>query len=209
MADAYISDLTAQTTPSSADLVEIEQVSDSTSKKSTLAQVIGTVVVAASTTVAGTSELAIASEVNTGTSVILAVTPDALAGSNLGIRLVSFALNGSVALTTSDAVYFRIPAALNGMNLVSATASVGTGSAGSSSSGLPQFAIWNVTDGHEMCSVDLTVDAGEYSSATATTPVTIDAGEDDVVTDDLIRVTAAVTGAGTTYAVVTLGFALP
>jgi hypothetical protein len=53
------------------------------------------------------------------------------------------------------------------------------------------------------------VDANEYTSATAATAVTIDTTEDDVVTDDLIKVAVTTAGTGTTYAVVTLGFALP
>jgi hypothetical protein len=179
--------------------------------------VVGTVVTgdvtavvgAASTTAAGKIEVAIASEVNTGTSTSLAVSPDSLAGSNLGIRYISLALNGSTALTTSDVAYVRIPAGLTGMNLVSVSASVGTGAAGSSSSGTPTFTVTNVTDTATMLSTSLTVDAGEYTSATAAAAAVIDTGEDDVVTDDLIKVACTVAGTGVTYAVVTLGFQTP
>lgn len=124
-------------------------------------------------------------------------------------RYVSCFLNGSLVLTTSDVAYFRIPSAFTGMNLVSVGASVGTGVAGSSSSGTPTFTIRNVTDNHQMLSTSLTVDQGEYTSATAATPVVIDAGEDDVVTDDLIEVKCTVAGTGVTYTCVTLGFQLP
>jgi hypothetical protein len=168
-----------------------------------------TFVTDASTTAKGKVELAIASEVNTGTSATLAVTPDALAGSNLGIRYMSFNLNGSTALTTSDAAYQRIPAGLNGMNLVSATASVGTGAAGSSSSGTPTFTVTNVTDSNAMLSTALTVDAEEYTSATAAAAAVIDTTKDDVATDDLIKVACTTAGTGTTYATITLGFQLP
>jgi hypothetical protein len=95
------------------------------------------------------------------------------------------------------------------MNLVSVTGSVGTGAAGASTSGNPTFAVTNVTDGHNMLSTALTIDANEYTSATAATAAVIDTGEDDVVTDDLIGVTVTTAGTGTTYAVVTLGFQLP
>ena len=166
-------------------------------------------VAASSTTVAGKVEASIASEVNTGTDAARSVTPDSLAGSNLGIRYVPIQLNGTTALTTSEEYYFRVPAALTGMNLVSVSASVGTGAAGSSSSGTPTFTVTNVTDTSTMLSTSLTVDANEYTSATAAVAAVIDTGEDDVVTDDLIKVATTVAGTGVTYATVTLGFQLP
>lgn len=163
----------------------------------------------ASTTQTGIIEVAINTEVNTGTSATLAVSPDALAGSNFGIRYHQCTLNGTTALTTSDKYYFRIPAALTGMNLVSVRASVGTGAAGSSSSGTPTFTVKNVTDNAQMLSTNLTVDANEYTSATAATAAVINTATDDVVTDDLIEVACTVAGTGVTYAQVVLGFALP
>ena len=166
-------------------------------------------VAASSTTVAGKVEASIASEVNTGTDAARSVTPDSLAGSNFGIRYVPIQLNGTTALTTSEEYYFRVPAALTGMNLVSVSASVGTGAAGSSPSGTPTFTVTNVTDTSTMLSTSLTVDANEYTSATAAVAAVIDTGEDDVVTDDLIKVATTVAGTGVTYATVTLGFQLP
>ncbi len=148
-------------------------------------------------------------EVNTGTSTAKYVSPDSLAGSNAGIRYIAYGLNGTTALTTSNAYYRRIPAAMTGMNLVSVTGSVGTGAAGSSSSGTPTFTVKNVTDGNQMLSTSLTIDASEYTSATAATPVAINTSLDDVVTDDLIEVAVTTAGTGVTYAVVTLGFQLP
>lgn len=164
---------------------------------------------AASDTVAGKVELATTAETNTGTSTTLAVTPDGLAGSNLGIRYVQATLNGTTALTTSEKVYFRIPAALNGMNLVSVAATVGTGASGSSSSGTPTFTVKNVTDSNQMLSTSLTVDASEYTSATAATAAVIDTTKDDVVTDDLIEVAVTTAGTGVTYCTITMGFQTP
>ena len=152
---------------------------------------------------------ATAAEVNTGTSTAKYVSPDALAGSNLGIRYVAVTLNGSTALTTSDKAYYRIPAALTGMNLVSVSATVGTGAAGSSSSGTPTFTVKNVTDSNQMLSTSLTVDANEYTSATAAVAAVINASFDDVVTDDLIEVACTTAGTGVTYATITCGYALP
>jgi hypothetical protein len=124
-----------------------------------------------------------------------------------GTRYIVSPLCGADNLNTSALVYFRIPSGLNNYNLVSVAASVGTGSAGSSSSGLPTFSITNATDSTAMLSTNLTVDAGEYTSATAATPAVIDTSHDDVVTDDLIQIACTVAGSGTTYAVVTTGWA--
>jgi len=80
----------------------------------------------ASTTQAGIIEVATSAEGNTGTDATRALSPDGFAGSNFGIRYISFPLNGSTALTTSDKAYQRIPVAYTGMNLVSVTGQVGT-----------------------------------------------------------------------------------
>jgi hypothetical protein len=155
------------------------------------------------------TEIATAAETTTGTDATRAVSPDGFAGSNFGIRYISAHLNGTTALTTSEKVYFRIPAGLNGMNLVSVTGTVGTGASGSSSSGTPTFTVKNVTDNQQMLSTSLTIDANEYSSATAATAVVINTSYDDVATDDLLEVAVTTSGTGVTYAVVTLGFQLP
>lgn len=165
---------------------------------------------AASTTTAGVSELAINTEVDTGSDATRAVTPDALAGSSIfGVKSVIVQLNGTTALTTSEKAYFRIPPSMTGMNLVSVRGACGTGAAGSSSSGTPTFTVKNVTDNQQMLSTSLTIDAGEYTSATAATAVAINTTYDDVVTDDLIEVAVTTSGTGVTYATVTLGFQLP
>jgi hypothetical protein len=192
---------TAKTTPVDADTMPlIDSAASNVLKKVTWANVKATLLAAWA---------AVASDINTGTSTGKFMTPDAFAGSNAGIRYFPIGLNGSTALTTSDKFYFRVPAGLTGMNLVSVTGSVGTGAAGSSSSGTPTFTVKNVTDNNQMLSTSLTIDANEYTSATAATPAVINASFDDVVTDDLIEIACTVAGTGTTYAVVTLGFQLP
>ena len=156
------------------------------------------------------AELAIDTEVTTGTDATRAVTPDALAGSSIfGVKSIVAQLNGTTALTTSEKVYFRIPPSMNGMNLVSVRGACGTGAAGSSSSGTPTFTVKNVTDNQQMLSTSLTIDAGEYTSATAAAAVAINTTYDDVATDDLIEVAVTTAGTGVTYATVTLGFQLP
>lgn len=144
----------------------------------------------ASTTVAGIVELAIASEVTTGTSTTLAVTPDALAGSTIfGVKACSiesfFALESGLVvaqdvLQGDGCAYIVIPQALNGMNLIRANACVIT--AGTTNA--TTITLKNITDGHEMLSGAISIASG----ATVGTPGTIDTGEDDVVTNDVIAV---------------------
>lgn len=167
------------------------------------------IVSAASDSAAGKVELASAAETTTGTDAGRAVTPDGLAGSIHGQKSVTVLLNGTTALTTSDKAYFRIPVDLNGMNLVGVAAAVGTGAAGSSSSGTPTFTVKNVTDNQQMLSTSLTVDASEYTSASAATAAVINTTYDDVATDDLIEVSCTTAGTGVTYASVRLTFQLP
>jgi len=162
---------------------------------------------AASTTVAGKVELAIASEVNTGTSVTLAVTPDSLAGSYAGRKTVYIkVLNEDATPTVTDGLmHFTVPLELNGMNLIDADAVVKT----ASSSGLPEFDLYNLTDSADMLSTDITIDATELSSYTATTPPVVDAAHDDVVTGDIIRIDCDVIGTGTKGLDIVLVFGLP
>jgi hypothetical protein len=75
MVDQYISDLAAQTTPVAADLLEIEQVSDNTSKKSTLTQVFTAGKTAATEAATGVAELATSAETLAGTDTSRIVTP--------------------------------------------------------------------------------------------------------------------------------------
>ena len=184
--------------------IELGHASDTT-----LSRVSAGVVAVEGNNVVTANMAASAANINTGTSTTVFNTPDALAGSNFGIRYAQCTLNGSTALTTSEKVYFRIPAGLTGMNLVSVSATVGTGAAGSSSSGTPTFTVKNVTDAQQMLSTSLTVDANEYTSATAATAAVINTTYDDVATDDLIEIAVTTAGTGVTYATVTLGFQLP
>lgn len=163
---------------------------------------------AASTSAAGIVELAIASEVNTGTSATLAVTPDSLAGSNFGKRIVSIKLteDGGSALTVGDGKFiYLVPAELNGMNLVGVSAGVST----ASSSGNPEFQIHNLTDTQDMLSTTLTIDATEYHSKDATTAAVINTSYDDVATGDRLRIDVDTAGTGTKGVQIDLVFQLP
>lgn len=161
----------------------------------------------ATTSAKGKVELAIASEVDTGTSSSLAITPDALAGSIFGKRTIQIAVtapDGDVA-TGDGKAYFVIPPEMNGMNLVDADAAVIT----TSSSGTPIVQIYNVTDSQDMLSTRITIDASEYTSYTAATAPVINTSYDDVATGDIIRIDVDGAGTGTKGLIVILSFQLP
>lgn len=163
---------------------------------------------AASTTAAGKIEVAIASEVNTGTSTSLAVSPDALAGSNFGIRYQGvncFDYTTNVAIGDGKG-YLHIPPGMNGMNLVYAHAQV----ISAGTTGTTDIQIHNVTDSQDMLSTKLTIDSGETGSNTAATAAVINASYDDVATNDLLRIDVdAISTTAPKGLLVTLGFQLP
>lgn len=169
---------------------------------------VDAVVSDANTTTKGKVELAIASEVTTGTDATRAVTPDSLAGSNYGIRVVSIQVtdpNGN-ALTVGDGkAYFRVPSVMNGWNLVAVAAHVTT----VSSSGLPTVQIYNVTDTVDMLSTPITIDANKKDSKDATTAAVINSATDDVATGDELRIDVDVAGTGTKGLIVEMQFQLP
>lgn len=158
----------------------------------------------ASTTVKGIVELAINTEVNTGTSDALAATPDAIAGSYAGTKsVVVQTVDGATDVSVADGkAYFVIPAALSGMNLVSANARVIT--AGTTNA--TTIDIYNVTDSQDMLSGAISIASGDVLG----TAGTVNASYDDVATNDCIRID--VTTASTTNAkglIVFLEFRLP
>jgi hypothetical protein len=152
----------------------------------------------ASTTVDGVVELAIDTEVNTGTSYTLAVTPDSLAASYAGTKTVElvvfdFTTNAS---TGDGKFYFYIPPSIGdngGMDLVYVHAQVVTaGTTNTLNIDLDKcsaVASGNVCSGTvvDMLTNNLTVDSGEDDSSTAATAVTINTSNDAVVTGDVIR----------------------
>lgn len=162
----------------------------------------------ASTTAKGKVELATATETTTGTDETRAVTPDGLAGSNYGKRVVSIAVTDPAgdALTTGDGkAYIRIPSTINGWNLIGIEGHVTT----ASSSGNPSIALYNVTDSQDMLSVNLTIDANEKDSSTAETPPTINTSYDDVATGDELRIDIDGAGTGAKGLIIDLIFQLP
>lgn len=97
------------------------------------------------------------------------------------------------AITTGDGkAYYRVPSTLNGLDLISVAGALTT----VSSSGIPTVQIANVTDGVDMLSTKLTIDASETDSSTAATAAVIDTTKDDVATGDMLRFDIDVAGTG-------------
>ncbi len=141
---------------------------------------------AADETTAGVAEIATAAEVATGTDNGRIVSPDGLAGSYAGtksVQVVAFDYATDVA-TGDGAAYFRVPSALNGMNLVAVAARVIT----AGTTGTTDIQIANVTQAADMLSTKITIDSTETDSSTAASAAVIDTGNDDVATGDLIRI---------------------
>jgi len=105
-------------------------------------------------------------------------------------------LDNSTDLTTGDdfaGFYWCVPESLNGYDITDVDFWVTT----VSSSGLPSFAIYNVTDSVDILSVNCTIDASEFTSYTATTSPTINTSNDSIATGDLIRFDCDAAGTGT------------
>jgi hypothetical protein len=163
----------------------------------------------ASLTVSGKIEIATAAETTTGTDAARAVSPDGLAGSVYGKRVIELLLlDTATALAVVDgsgAILFTIPSELNGYNLVDADAAVFT----VSSSGTPTIQIYNLTQTADMLSTRITIDANELTSYTAATQPVIDTTNDDVATGDQLRIDCDGAGTGTKGLAVMLTFQLP
>uniref|UniRef100_A0A6H1ZP30 Uncharacterized protein n=1 Tax=viral metagenome TaxID=1070528 RepID=A0A6H1ZP30_9ZZZZ len=133
------------------------------------------------TTTKGKVEIAIASEVNTGTDTDRAISPDALAGSLLGrkiVEVVPFEASTDVAVGDGKA-YLVISPALNGMDLVYANAlTITTGSSGNTT-----VMIYNVTDSVDMLDVAITIASG----ANLGTSGTIASATKNVSVGELLR----------------------
>ncbi len=159
-------------------------------------------------TSAGTVELATGTEVDAGTDATRAISPDRLAGSYAGTKTVQvevFGPNNSV-FTGDGKKYFHIPANMTGMDLVSVHAQVVT----AGTTGTTDIQIHNVTDTADMLSTVITIDSTETGSDTAATPAVIDTANDDVATNDLLRIDVdAVSTTAPKGLIITLEFRLP
>ena len=151
-------------------------------------------------------------ETNIGTETGKAVTPDSLAGSELGTKSVQLEFGGTISGATDTATgnsqkKFRVPASMNGMNLIAVHAEVET----AGTTGTMDIQIRNATQTADMLSTVITIDSTETGSDTAATPAVIDTAEDDVATNDIIYVDvdAVHTTPAKAPVTVTLEFRLP
>ena len=104
--------------------------------------------------------------------------------------------DNDTALVTGDGlgkIYFIVPSELDGWRLKEVSAHVTT----ASTSGLPTFQIYNVTDSVDILSTALTIDQNEKDSSSATTPYVINASNNTLATGDEIRFDCDVAGTGT------------
>lgn len=152
-------------------------------------------------------------ETNTGTLTTKDVTPDALAGSVHGeavVQMVVVDFATDVPAIGDGKFYLHIDNKLNGMDLVRVHASAIT--AGVTGLMTIQIARLSATLGTpvDMLSTAITIDSAEIGSDTAATAAVINTANDDVVTNQWIRVD--LDGIQTTKAkglIITLVFRLP
>jgi len=106
----------------------------------------------------------------------------------------------------ADVGYFHVPAGFNGMDLVEVHAECIT----AGTTGTMDIQIANVTQAADMLTTKITIDSAETGSDTAAAAAVIDAANDDVATNDLLRID--IDAVHTTAAKglwVTLGFQVP
>lgn len=163
-------------------------ITDSSTIKTALQELETKAETAASDTTSGIVELATAAETTTGTDTGRAITPDGLAGSDYGKRPVTiWVLDDSEDTAVADGsgdVLYRIPAVLNGYNLVGIACYVQT----AGTTGTTDIQVHNVTQAADMLTTKCTVDSAETDSSTAATAAVIDTANDDVATGDKIRI---------------------
>lgn len=160
----------------------------------------------ASTTAKGKVELAIASEVTTGSSAALAVTPDALRGSDYGKKVFLLEVfEDATALATGDGkLYIPVPAEYAGWNVVAVSAHLGSVVSSSGAVDVDIARCAAVATGVRcsgtvaaLLSTTLTVDANEDGSETAATAAVIDTSNDDLPTAGHLRIDVDGAGTGT------------
>lgn len=183
----------------------LDDVPDGTSyERVAAAELASGIYKSASAIVSGIIEVATVAETNTGTDVARAVSPDGLAGSNLGTKAIGIiAIERATDVTVGDGkVDIPIPAALNGMNLIRAQAMVIT----AGTTGATTVAVYNDTSNQEMLSTNISIASG----ATVGTVGTINTTYDDVATNDVLRIDVdAVSTTAPKGLLVVLEFQLP
>lgn len=158
----------------------------------------------ASTTAKGISELATTAEIDAGTDTERVMCPDEFAASVHGTKVLAVTVfEDGTDVETGDAKrHVVVPTSLNGMNLVRAQAVTVT----AGTTGATTVMVHNKTSAADMLSGAISI----ASAGTVGTVGTIDTDEDDVSTDDVLRID--VDGVSTTAPkglIVILEFRLP
>jgi hypothetical protein len=161
---------------------------------------------AASDTAVGGVELATTAETTTGTDTGRAVTPAGLAASTFGKRVFMVeVIADDTAITTGDGKYYLpVPSELDGYNIVSVSAHVGSAISSSGAITVDLARCAAVATGircsgtvADILSTNLTVDANEDGSETAATAAVIDTANDDLPSGGHIRIDVDGAGTGT------------
>lgn len=153
------------------------------------ATAFGNIKQAATTSATGVSELTTDTEVSTGTDPDRTITPNALAHSTYGYRIVEFPIGGptSIAIVNTDdtlTYHFRVLECMNGWNLVYVAASAKV--AGTTNATTIQ--VRNITQAADMLSTPINLDSATTDSTAAATQPVIDTNNDDVATGDQITI---------------------
>lgn len=110
-----------------------------------------------------------------------------------------------VVATGDDQFFLAISEDMDGMDLIAVAAWVST----PSSSGVVTVRPRNETQGTDMLTTQITIDAGETNSFTAAVPPVINTGADDVDVADFIGINVDTAGTGAKGLGVDLTFAMP
>ena len=131
---------------------------------------------------------------------------NAVARKTVSLEPFSTAGTGTDVATGDNAVFFHVPSHMNGMDLVEVHAEVTT----AGTTGTTDIQIHNATQAADMLSTKLTIDSAETGSDTAAAAAVIDTANDDIATNDVIRVDVdAISTTAPKGLVVTLVFELP
>jgi hypothetical protein len=145
-----------------------------------------------------------------GTPASAGMTPTAIkeftdTGIRRAVQIIAFDFTTDVAVG-DGAFYFHIDSSLAGTNLIDVHAEVIT----AGTTGTTDIQIHNVTSAADILSTKLTIDSTETGSDTAAVPAVINAAEDDMTENDLIRIDIdAVSTTAPKGLIVTMGFQIP
>lgn len=119
-------------------------------------------------------------------------------------RYMTVLLNLDVPLVVGDDAFrFRVPAAINGWNIVTVAAWRQSGT------GVPNIQIRNASTAVDILSTKLSIDSGETDSSTAAAPAVINTANDNVITSHQIAIDVDVAGTNTLRCGVEIGFLQP